>query len=105
MLIVAESAYRSGVGQEHCVVVMGYEYLLAYKPFYVSDIFLLIRHSKRDRSANHAGAASATYTVNIVLGVVRKVIVYDELYSANINSPGGNVGCHQNAVFAGFKTG
>ena len=83
----------------------GYWYLLSYKPFYVSDIPLLVGHSERDCSADHAGAAGAAYAVDIVLRVVGKVVVYDEPYSMNINSSSGDVGCDQYAVSAGFKTG
>jgi hypothetical protein len=63
-------------------------------------IAALIRRGKRDCMARGAGAPSATDAMHVVLRVVRKIIVDDELYAFHINTARGDVRCHKHAIFA-----
>src|SRR3989344_3514455 len=105
MLITTETADRPTIRQEYCITMGSYWYLFSYESFYISDVPLLIWHGKRYCSTDYTGTASSADTMDIVLSVVRKVVVYDKLYPKNINAPSGNVSCNQNTISARFKTG
>jgi hypothetical protein len=38
--------------------------------------------------------------VHVILGALGKVVVYDKLYSFDVDAPGGNVGCNEYSMFS-----
>jgi hypothetical protein len=63
-------------------------------------IAALIRRGKRNRMTRGAGAPSATDAMHVVLRIVRKIIVNDELDAFYVNAPRGNVRRHKHTIFA-----
>ena len=49
-------------------------------------------------------ASRTSYTVHIIFNVVRQIIVDNNFYVDYVDSPGRNIGCDKNPVFAGLET-
>jgi hypothetical protein len=49
--------------------------------------------------ARGAGAPGAADAVHVILGVVRKIVVDDELDPLHVNAARGDVGRHEHAIF------
>ena len=47
-----------------------------------------------------AGAPGATDAMHVILGVVRKIVIDDELDAFYINAARGDVRCHEHAILA-----
>src|SRR3989344_7217774 len=79
--------------------------LHAHQSFDVADIPLLIWCCKGDGLSGSASPAGAADAVHAVLGPVRQVVVDYQFDAGHINSPGGDVGSNEHAIFAGLEPG
>ena len=50
------------------------------------------------------GARGAADAMHVILRILRKIIIYHQFYSGDINAAGRDIGSHQHFVFSRLKT-
>src|SRR5579871_6131017 len=69
----------------------------------VSNVFALFRRGERNRPARLAGATGSADAMNVVVGIVGKVVVYDQRDPLHVDSPCRDIGRNQDSELAGLK--
>ena len=72
-------------------------------PLNISDFVLLLRSCKRDGAPRSPGPAGAADAVHVVFGIIRKVVIQNQLNPHHVNTSRGNVRRHQHAIFTRLK--
>src|SRR3989344_3509874 len=68
------------------------------------DSVFLVGSRERYCPPGRSGSARAPYPVDIISGVVRQIIIDNHFNSHDVNSAGGDIGRHEHAISAGFKS-
>jgi hypothetical protein len=84
--------------------MLRYRQLPPYELFYILYVFTLIGRGKGYRVAFMACAPRSPYTMNVILRILGKVVVYYDLYTDNVYPAGGYICSNKYSIPAGLKT-
>lgn len=101
--VVIHAAFRAVVRGWDKAFDLKFGYCLANESLDVAKQIALRTVAQGNGAAFGAGTSRAADAMDISFGFLRQIIINNKGDSLDVNTPGGDVGCHQNSFMAGTK--